>query len=175
MGLASVFDTVNFVFNCFWSSKKQNDRYDKDDKDDKDIEMEILNIDTTIKLNNLYPTSDNVASWTVLAIGSDKSYVCAHFGDFKLGNTSTEKLLNNRGANVMPAQMNAFFDPIWTDTLKGKPLQFYISVNNRLFFVNTFPLSNDDKEVIGAIMFIRLRVSNRHSEERSRFSFETGG
>ena len=47
------------------------------------------------------------------------------------------------------------FDSVWTKTLQGKQLQFYMVWNSKLYFINTYPFFNGKGKVIGAILFMR--------------------
>lgn len=166
MSLASIFENINVVFNCFCPAQDSRAKAKKVKDMDRQIQringrydIHILKVAQDFHIKNLYPPTDRVENWSVFIVGNDKTYIHVSLGDFTF--PDSENLLNNRGANVMPNELNEFFDPIWTQTLEGCQLQFYMSVQQRLFFVNTYPFINDNKEVIGAIMFVRPFTSER--------------
>jgi hypothetical protein len=122
-------------------------------------DIHILKVAEGFHIKNLYPVTDQVEKWSVFVIGNDMTYIHASVGDFHV--PGYEDLLNNKGNNILPNELNEFFEPIWKKTLDGSQLQFYMSVKQRLYFVNTYPFVNENKDVIGAIMFIRPFTSER--------------
>ena len=63
-------------------------------------------------------------------------------------------IVDTRG-NKLPLEIFEFFDTVWTHTLIGKNLQFYMIVNGVLYFINTYSLKNTNSKIIEAIMFMR--------------------
>lgn len=126
-------------------------------------DIHILKVADTFHLSNLYPITDQVEKWSVFIVGNDMTYIHASLGDFDIPDIKNENiLLNKKGPNVFSFELNEFFEPIWRQTLRGTQLQFYLSVRQKLFFVNTYPFVNDKKNVIGAIMFIRPFTSEKY-------------
>ena len=121
--------------------------------------IHILKIDENFHLKNLYPVTDQVERWSTLIIGNDKTYIQVSMGDFQFENGN--ELVNKTGNNILSQELQEFFDPLWTQTLAGNQLQFYMSVSSKLYFVNTYPFVNDRKDIIGAVMFIRTMGSER--------------
>lgn len=126
-------------------------------------DIHILKVADTFHLSNLYPITDQVEKWSVFVVGNDMTYIHASLGDFDIPEIKNHNaLLNRKGPNILSFELNEFFEPIWKQTLSGTQLQFYLSVRQRLFFVNTYPFINDKKDVIGAIMFIRPFTSEKY-------------
>lgn len=120
--------------------------------------INVLPVLPNFDIQNLYPITDRVEQWNVLVVGSDKTYILASLKDpfMRMDPPDAETLLPNRqGPEVLPAELNAFFDPVWDKTLLGRQLQFYILWNERLYFINTYPFFNSSHRVIGAILFMR--------------------
>jgi hypothetical protein len=146
-------------------------------------DIHILKVAETFHLINLYPITDQVEKWSVFIVGNDMMYIHASLGDFDIPEIKNHNhLLNHKGPNILSYELNEFFEPIWKQTLNGAQLQFYLSVRQRLFFVNTYPFINDKKDVIGAIMFIRpftsekyetYEVEKRKSQESRKKSDDT--
>ena len=120
--------------------------------------INVLPVLPNFDIQNLYPITDCVEQWNILVVGSDKTYILASLKDpfIRLDPPNAEaQLPNHQGHDVMPAELNAFFDPVWDKTLLGRQLQFYILWNERLYFINTYPFFNSGHRVIGAILFMR--------------------
>jgi len=66
-----------------------------------------------------------------------------------------DKLVNKQGNNLLPDELLTIFNSIWSKTLNGQQLQFYMVWNSKLYFINTYPFFNGKKHVIGAILFMR--------------------
>ena len=156
MGLISLFETINFKFNCFCNRKQKKE----EEEMDKNIafingkyDINILPIKDTFYLSNLYPITDRVERWSVFIVGNDKTYIHVSQGDFNFPRAN--ELPNRKGNALMSDELIEFFTPIWNQTLNGKQLQFYMSVKERLYFVNSYPFINEQKQVIGGILFVR--------------------
>lgn len=159
--MLKVVESMSVVFNCFCSkpcsikqSKKQRDSFDRDlytigEKHN----ISILPVQHTFELDNLYPKSNHVQEWTTLVIGKDKTYILCQLGGIAFANS--DKLVNHKGAGIMPESLEEFFDPLWDKTLTGRNLQLFIVIDGRTYFMNTFALKNSNLHVIGACMFLR--------------------
>jgi hypothetical protein len=168
MGLASFLETFSIVCNCFCpphenSNRKLAKQYADIDKQlaylNGKYNIHILKVATDFHLKNLYPITDQVERWSVFIVGNDLTYIHVSVGDFTF--PESKKLLNHQGTNIMNPELNEFFEPLWKQTLAGSQLQFYMSVAERLYFVNTYPFVNDNKYIIGAVMFIRPFTSEK--------------
>lgn len=164
--LGNIFDKISIVCNCFCGDPKGREmkkRYDEIDKHIMSLNgkynIHILKVAQDFHIKNLYPITDQVDKWSVFVVGNDMTYIHASIGDFNF--PDAKLLLNQKGPSVMIPELNEFFEPLWKQTLNGSQLQFYMSVQQRLFFVNTYPFINGQKEVIGAIMFIRPFTSEK--------------
>jgi hypothetical protein len=104
---------------------------------------------------NLYPPSNQVETWNIFVVGSDKTYILANVNDPFTKVPNNDVLLNHKAENIIPPDMQEFFDAVWDQTLKNTKLQLYVAWNDRLFHVNTYPLVNDTDVVVGATMFMR--------------------
>lgn len=156
----------NIDFNCFWfSSKAKKDKIDKE-KTDKDLEkkifdvskeynISILPIQNNVEIDNLYPPTDHVELWNTFIIGSDKTYILANVNDEHIKIPNLKNLPNKKGLNLLPDELSDVFDKIWDKTLTNTKLQFYMTWNGKLYFINTYPFLNGKQKVIGATLFMR--------------------
>ena len=172
--LGNIFDKFSIVCNCFYGSshdREMKKRYDEIDKHIMSLNgkynIHILKVAQDFHIKNLYPITDQVDKWSVFVIGNDMTYIHTSIGDFNF--PDAKLLLNQKGHSVMIPELNEFFEPLWKQTLNGSQLQFYMSVQQKLFFVNTYPFINGAKEVIGAIMFIRPFTSEKKQSMEIEF------
>lgn len=117
--------------------------------------LSIIPVSDTYHIDNLYPITDHVEFWNIFVVGNDKTYILANVKDPHIFLPHVEKLTNDRGNRILPPALMKMFDNIWTKTLTGVKLQFYMLWGGKLFFVNTYPFLNGNQLVIGAIMFMR--------------------
>jgi hypothetical protein len=108
-------------------------------------------VDFTI--DNLYPETNEVHKWNTLIIGNDKTFI--HVSIFDLQIPEALSLMNQKVGTALSPELQMFFDPIFDRTLHGNKLQFLISWRGHIYLVNTYPLTNQKDEVIGAVIFIR--------------------
>ena len=155
--LFSIFENFNVVFNCFWKSKKiQEKELDKKIYHvSKQHKISVLPITPTFDIDNLYPLTDHVELWNIFVVGNDKTYIMTQVKDPNIILPEAENLLNRKANGILPNDLSTFFDTIWDRTLLGRQLQFYIVWNGRLYFINTYPFFNGKRNVIGAILFMR--------------------
>lgn len=154
---------INFLENleislsCFTgSSKRTHAEIDhKIFNASQEHNISILPIIQTYEIDNLYPPTDHVELWNIFIIGNDKTYILANIKDDHIRIKDVEKLPNKTAQNILDEGLNIFLDGIWDKTLLGKKLQFYMTWNARLYFVNTYPFHNGRDKVIGAVMFMR--------------------
>lgn len=121
----------------------------------REYKISILPIYPNFEIDNLYPLTDHVELWNIFIIGNDKTYILANVNDPHIKIPETQDLLNNHSEDVIPMELHAVFDAIWTKTLSGRKLQFYMVWNGKLYFINTYPFLNGKNKVIGAVMFMR--------------------
>ena len=171
MGIASIIEQMIINCNCFFPSRAKTRRQKELDIDKqlKDInnkyDIHLIKVDSSFHIKNLYPVTDEVHKWSIFIVGNDKTYIHASIGEFKFPHAND--LLNRRGQNILPNELNEIFEPLWIQTLNGDQVQMYMIVSQKLYLVNTYPLFNgkSTREVIGAIMFIRPFIG----DERSSF------
>lgn len=173
MGIASVIDSMSIVCNCFFPSRaktKKQKQFEDMDKQLADVngryDIHIIKVDDTFHISNLYPSTDQVERWSIFIIGNDKTFIHTSIGDFNFKHSGD--LLNRQGTNILPKELHEVFEPVWTQTLNGEQLQFYLIMTQKLYLVNTYPFHNAKKEVIGSIMFVRPFVSERSSFDKSK-------
>lgn len=173
--LGNIFDKINIVCNCFCGDPKKKQMKKQYDEIDRHIaqlngkyDIHILKVAQDFHIRNLYPITDQVEKWSVFVVGNDMTYIHASIGDFNF--PDPKLLLNQKGPSVMIPELNEFFEPLWRQTLNGSQLQFYMSVQQKLYFVNTYPFINANKEVIGAIMFIRPFTSEKKQSLELEFT-----
>lgn len=174
MGLFTFLETINLNFNCFRPDAK-NASDDMDKKlyhVSKEHKISILPIMPTFDLENLYPITDGVGVWNIFVVGNDKTYVLSQVNDPSVYVPEAPDLLNRKAMGILPADLTEFFDTVWDRTLTGVQLQFYMTWNGRLYFINTYPFFNGKKVVIGAIMFMRAFDSLPESHKRERAPLE---
>jgi hypothetical protein len=173
----NLFESINLKFSCFGCCGTKNDEEIEDEthittrgKDnpresyelDKNIykvtreyKISILPITADFDIENLYPLTDHVELWNIFIVGNDKTYILANVNDPHILIPNINTLPNKQAQNILPDELIAVFNSIWSKTLTGKQLQFYMVWNSKLYFVNTYPFFNGKSAVIGAIMFMR--------------------
>ena len=117
--------------------------------------ISILPITPNYDIDNLYPLTDHVELWNIFIVGNDKTYILANVNDPHILIPNVGMLPNKQAQNILPDELMGVLNNIWTKTLTGKQLQFYMVWNSKLYFVNTYPFFNGKSVVIGAIMFMR--------------------
>ena len=150
----------NLELNCIfpWKKKKKDKLKPIDHliNVSEKYNLNILPISSEYVLENLYPITDRVNEWNTFIIGNDKTYILSNLGDnvnLRLKEENCD-IVDTRG-NKLPLEIFEFFDKVWTHTLDGKNLQFYMVVKGVLYFINTYSLKNTNSKIIGAIMFMR--------------------
>lgn len=121
----------------------------------QNYKISILPITQMFDIDNLYPLTDHVELWNIFIIGNDKTYILASINDPHINCIDGKSFANKQGGSVLPRELLEVFDSLWSKTLSGRQLQFYMVWNAKLFFVNTYPFFNGKGKVIGAIMFMR--------------------
>ena len=162
--MLKLIDQLSIVFNCFCSRQKNHVEENKDEskKDtitkiqylSKKHNVSILPIVNSFELENLYPKTNHVHTWSTFIVGKDKTYVLANGYNFDIG-APPEELLNKKAPGHMHDELVEFFEPIWERTLNGHQLQFFMIYTGITYLVNTYALHNESNLVIGACMFIR--------------------
>jgi hypothetical protein len=168
MGIASVVEQFIINFNCFFPSRRARTKRQLDiDNQLKDINarygVHLIKVEDNFHIKNLYPSTDEVQKWSIFVIGNDFTYIHACIGEFQFPHA--KDLLNRKGTNIIPTELNEVFEPIWIQTLNGEQVQMYMIVSSKLYLVNSYPFYNGNRAVIGAVMFIRPFVSERSSFE----------
>jgi len=158
----NLFENFDLVLNCFGKSKKfKNDQEEEEDLDrniyhvTRKYKISILPITPNFDIDNLYPLTDHVELWNIFIVGNDKTYILANVNDPFITLPQATRLPNKQGQDILPNELVIVFDSIWTKTLMGKQLQFYMVWNGKLYFINTYPFFNGKRKVIGAILFMR--------------------
>lgn len=156
----NLFENLNLNFECFCTPKAKDDNQKYLNKavfnSSKKFKISILPISPNYDIENLYPDSANAHLWNIFIVGSDKTYILANVKDTFNQIPNHEQLINKKGHNILPEDLFEFFDTIWNETLNSKQLQFYMVWAGKLYFINTYPLFNGKKKIIGAILFMRL-------------------
>jgi hypothetical protein len=154
----NLFENFDIICNCFGGKKikKADDDLDRNIYNvSREYKVSILPITPDFDIDNLYPLTDHVELWNIFIVGNDKTYILANINDPHIRIPQADQLPNNQGQNFLPNELVMVFDSIWTKTLIGKQLQFYMVWNSKLYFVNTYPFFNGKGKVIGAILFMR--------------------
>lgn len=113
----------------------------------------ILPVHANFRIDNLYPETNQVHKWNIIIIGKDKTFV--HVSIHDLDMPGFESFPNRRSGNVLDRHLQDFFDPIFDKTLNNEKLQFVMGWSQRIYLVNTYPLTNQVGTVIGGVVFIR--------------------
>jgi len=170
MGIASVIEQFIINCNCFFPSRAKTRRQNELDRQLKDnngkYDIHLIKVDENFSITNLYPITDEVHKWSIFIIGNDKTYIHASIGEFKFPHA--DNLMNKRGTNILPNELNEIFEPLWIKTLNGDQVQMYMIVSQKLYLVNTYPLFNANRQVIGAVMFIRPFIGERNSFDTAK-------
>jgi hypothetical protein len=148
----NVFENIDL--NCFCSSKKSRKKTYEDKDNENEYNISILPITPNFDIENLYPLTNHVDTWSIFIVGNDKTYILVDVNDPHI-NIPKTNLCNRQGQNLLPKNLLNMFDNIWNVTLENKQLQFFILWNNKLFLSNTYPFLNGNNKVIGAILFMR--------------------
>lgn len=120
-----------------------------------DVKVTLMPAWNDIHLADLYPATNRVELWNTLIVGRRKNYILCQMGDPHARIPDGEKLLNRRGTNVIPEELETVLSQIWEDTFAKDKLQFCMIWNGVLYFVNTWSLRNVDDAVVGAVMVMR--------------------
>ena len=151
----NVFENIVLKCACFGKHENENDIDRNIYKISREYKISILPITPNFDIDNLYLLTDHVELWNIFVIGNDKTYILANVNDPHIKLPEAENLPNKKGQMILPSELIMVFDSIWTKTLLGKQLQFYMVWNTKLYFVNTYPFFNGKNVVIGAILFMR--------------------
>lgn len=157
----NLFETLNVSCLCR-KPKVTGDDEEEDDADLKkslykmarDYKISVLPVDSNFELANLFPLTNHVEWWNIMIVGRTKEYILASIKDPHTRIPSTG-LPNHRGEEALPGELVQLFDAVWTKTLAGRQLQFFLVWNGKLYLINTYPLRNGESVVIGAVMFMR--------------------
>lgn len=117
--------------------------------------LQILPVMRGKEILDLYPHTDQVHLWNTFVVGKKMNYIVANVNDLNIGVDDPKYLLNTKADNLMDEDINRFFEHIWTETLDGADLQFFMIKSGKTFFVNTYCLQNGNHETIGGLCFIR--------------------
>lgn len=148
--------TMNGCFGYGHRVRKHDDGLDRNIYNvTREYKISILPIIPEFEIDNLYPLTDHVELWNIFIVGNDKTYILANVKDPHIKLPTADHLPNHCDNNILPHELTAVFDSVWTQTLTGKQLQFYMVWNSKLYFINTYPFFNGQKKVIGAILFMR--------------------
>ena len=157
----NLFETLNV--SCLCRKKGATVGDDEEDEGDlhsslyrmaRDYKISVLPVDSAFELSNLFPLTNHVERWNIMIVGKTKEYILASIKDPHTRIPSSN-MANRRGEEALPGELVQLFDALWTKTLSGKQLQFFLVWNSKLYLVNTYPLRNGAAVVIGAIMFMR--------------------
>lgn len=160
MPLVSLIENLNVFFKCVFPSKIE--RVKKSIRENtRDIpSIVILQIKDTVDIENLFPITNHVALWNSFVVGKNKEYILVSVNDELKELIIRDKLLNNTGENILPKDLNDFFEYLWRTTIYDSiNLQLYMLYQDSVYLVNTYSLKNAKNNVIGAVGFMR-KVKN---------------
>jgi hypothetical protein len=168
MGLFSIFKEFNIILNCFPKKSKNNDTMSKLYEESRKYKVSILPVSANYQLENLYPITNHVSSWSTFIIGSDKTFILANVNSRTIHLDKSNNIVDTKGTGL-PSELFEFFNLVWDKTLKGNQLQFYLVLNERIYFINTYNFKNENNKIIGSILFMRefaslpQEYSNNHN------------
>jgi hypothetical protein len=158
--MLKIVDSMSFVFNCFCS--KVDEGANKAMRDNEFInsivnsgsqhKIYVLPIQNDFELDDLYPKDNHVDKWSTFVVGKDKTYILANSLDFKMG----DSLVNHKGTGILPNTIEKFLDPIWNRTLDGNQVQLFMMYDSKTYLLNSYAFKNNNEQIIGACMFMRL-------------------
>lgn len=159
--MLKIIDTLSVVFNCFCNKPDVREESKANEIINRNIynmsekhNISILPVHMEYEIENLYPKTNMVHTWTTLVVGKDKTYILANINFEGIG--KCERLLNHKANGLLPESFEEFLDPIWDKTLLGKNLQFFMLYNGKTYLVNTYGFHNSSNLIIGACLFMRL-------------------
>lgn len=157
MPLISLIENLNVIFKCVLPNRTKAVE-EKIRKDTQQIEsIVILHIKDNIDLDNIFPITNHVALWNSFVVGKNFEYVLVSVNDELKDMIVKDKLLNNTGENILPKDLNDFFEYLWKTTINdGINLQLYMLYANSVYLVNTYSLKNAKNVIIGAVAFMRM-------------------
>lgn len=147
-------EKLNCNIFCMPKKNRHKDIMDSLYRVSKQYKISILPIANVYELDNLYPITDRVKEWNTFIVGNDKTYILSNIGDNKVYIPQDNNIVDTKGASI-PEELFLFLDNVWTHTLKGKQLQFYMILNGQIYLINTYCLYNANSKIIGAILFMR--------------------
>lgn len=160
----NIFETFNL--SCLCNRGKKHRRKKTEDADlshviqaGHEYNIAVLPVAPAFKLSNLFPLTNHVERWNIMIVGSDKSYILASIGDPHV-KLEGSKLLNQKGIDRLPKELSGFFEIVWSKTLAGQRLQFFMVWNSKTYLVNTYALYNQSDSVVAATMFMRAFTGN---------------
>jgi hypothetical protein len=170
----NLLENLEINLSCFTGKNKSHHEIDRKIYNvSQEYNISILPIIQSYELDNLYPPTDHVELWNIFIVGSDKTYILANVKDEHIKIPNANLLPNKTGVNLLPEGLQQFMDSIWDKTLCGKKLQFYMTWNFRLYFINTYPFHNNKDKVIGAVMFMRAHENMPHMMMNCAIDLET--
>lgn len=153
--IGSIFtcDIINLNFNCF----KSNDKSVKHNKliqtASKNLTLiHILPIQPNIKITKL-PIGNCIKSLSTIIVGQDNVFISLKLKGDLINYINEEQVLNKTGVNILDNELNKLFENIISSTKYNKHIQLFFTLNNILYFLNTYQLIEDD--LVGIIIFIR--------------------
>lgn len=158
--IGSVFNFEISKCNCFLNKSKQ----DKKNKEfyekrlmslQKDNDVKVLPFLSFLPLTDIFPKTNHVAEWSVYIIGRNKRLVVSQ-DNLQLSDID---MLNKKYDSVLEGKNGEFFDTVFEMIIHGHESQFILVYQDRMYFANTYSFRNENKAVIGGILFIRLYSS----------------
>jgi hypothetical protein len=160
----SIFGSL-FSFNfdncsCLFS-KKTKDKNERTFYENKlmslqeNIDIKVLPFLSFLPLTDIFPESNHVAGWSTYVNGKNKRLVVSQ-DNLQLSDNS---MLNKKYDNVLDGKNGEFFDTVFQMIISGHENQFLMVYKEKLYFANCYCFRNEEKAVIGGILFIRLYTS----------------
>jgi hypothetical protein len=145
--------------NCFINKKKEHKNKEFYEQRlmclQKDNEVKVLPFLSFLPLTDIFPKTNHVSEWSVYIIGKNKRLVVSQ-DNLQLSDVD---MLNRKYDSVLEGKNGEFFDTVFDMIINGHESQFILVYQDRMYFANTYSFRNENKVVIGGILFIRLYSS----------------
>ena len=114
--------------------------------------IHILPIQPSIKITRL-PIGNCIKDLSTIILGQDNVFISLKLKGDLINYINEEQVLNKTGVNILDNELNKLFENIITSTKYNKHIQLFFTLNNILYFLNTYQLVEDD--LVGIVIFIR--------------------
>lgn len=185
----NLFENINFNFDCFKDPSVKEFKESKSKKgnvcisdiyksNSPEYNVYPLALKEEFNITDLFPSTNHVELWNIFIVGREKTYIQVSINDNDICIPNKMKLLNKKGENLIPDELEEIFNNIWDTTLMGNNIQIILIWNSIPYLVNTYSFKNSSGLIIGAILFMRRfdkvqSYINRNTNSMSNFNMLT--